>query len=34
LDHCAAGSAIKQLAATGGPLQPSLFDHRDMAENH
>ena len=24
--------AIKQLAATGGPLQPSLFDHRDMAE--
>src|ERR1700749_4810010 len=24
--------AIKQLAAEGGPLQPSLFDHRDMAE--
>ena len=24
--------AIKQLAAAGGPLQPSLFDHRDMAE--
>src|SRR5690348_15491154 len=24
--------AIKQLAATGGPLQPSLFDDRDMAE--
>src|SRR6202048_846336 len=23
--------AIKQLAATGGPLQPSLFDDRDMA---
>ncbi len=24
--------AIKQLAADGGPLQPSLFDDRDMAE--
>src|SRR5277367_751 len=24
--------AIKQLAAEGGPLQPSLFDNRDMAE--
>ena len=24
--------AIKQLAAAGGPLQPSLFDDRDMAE--
>jgi hypothetical protein len=24
--------AIKQLAAEGGPLQPSLFDDRDMAE--
>ncbi len=24
--------AIKQLAAEGGPLQPSRFDHRDMAE--
>src|SRR5713101_6381395 len=24
--------AIKQLAAAGGPLQPSLFDNRDMAE--
>ncbi len=24
--------AIKQLAAEGGPLQPSLFDERDMAE--
>src|ERR1700730_14724715 len=24
--------AVKQLAAEGGPLQPSLFDHRDMAE--
>ena len=24
--------AIKQLAAAGGPLQPSLFDHHDMAE--
>ena len=24
--------AIKQLAAEGGPLQPSLFDHRDMAK--
>src|SRR5256714_330325 len=24
--------AIKQLAAKGGPLQPSLFDDRDMAE--
>src|SRR5438128_10012522 len=24
--------AIKQLAAEGGLLQPSLFDHRDMAE--
>src|ERR1700758_1517652 len=24
--------AVKQLAATGGPLQPSLFDDRDMAE--
>src|SRR5947207_9101947 len=24
--------AIKRLAAEGGPLQPSLFDHRDMAE--
>jgi len=24
--------AIKQLAAAGGPLQPSLFDQRDMAE--
>src|ERR1700757_1263705 len=24
--------AIKQLAAAGGPLQPSLFDGRDMAE--
>ena len=24
--------AIKQLAAVGGPLQPSLFDDRDMAE--
>jgi len=24
--------AIKALAAEGGPLQPSLFDHRDMAE--
>src|SRR6202049_4385760 len=24
--------AIKQLAAEGGPLQPSLFDHHDMAE--
>jgi hypothetical protein len=24
--------AIKQLAAAGGPLQPSLFDHRDIAE--
>ena len=24
--------AIKQLAAEGGPLQPSLFDHRDIAE--
>src|SRR6266480_4456666 len=24
--------AIRQLAAAGGPLQPSLFDHRDMAE--
>ena len=22
--------AVKQLAAEGGPLQPSLFDHRDM----
>jgi hypothetical protein len=25
-------AAIKQLAAAGGPLQPSLFDDRDMAE--
>ena len=25
-------SAIKQLAVAGGPLQPSLFDDRDMAE--
>jgi Transposase DDE domain len=24
--------AIKVLAAKGGPLQPSLFDHRDLAE--
>src|SRR5215470_2631633 len=24
--------AIKQLAAAGGPLQPTLFDHHDMAE--
>src|SRR6202040_1267298 len=24
--------AIKELAAEGGPLQPSLFDDRDMAE--
>jgi hypothetical protein len=24
--------AIRQLAAEGGPLQPSLFDQRDMAE--
>ena len=24
--------AIKVLAAEGGPLQPSLFDHRDLAE--
>ncbi len=24
--------AIQALAAEGGPLQPSLFDHRDMAE--
>src|SRR5207302_260536 len=24
--------AIRQLAAAGGPLQPSLFDDRDMAE--
>jgi transposase len=24
--------AIKQLAAEGGPMQPSLFDERDMAE--
>src|SRR5438093_3552657 len=24
--------AIKRLAGEGGPLQPSLFDHRDMAE--
>src|SRR6516225_9559774 len=24
--------AIKQLAGEGGPLQPSLFDHREMAE--
>src|SRR5438128_3789379 len=24
--------AVKQLAAEGGPLQPSLFDDRDMAE--
>jgi hypothetical protein len=24
--------AIKQLAGAGGPLQPSLFDDRDMAE--
>src|SRR5438094_2473192 len=24
--------AVKQLAAAGGPLQPSLFDDRDMAE--
>ena len=24
--------AIKALAAEGGPVQPSLFDHRDMAE--
>jgi hypothetical protein len=24
--------AIKELAAEGGPLQPSLFDHRDLAE--
>src|SRR6202011_4519078 len=23
---------VKQRAAEGGPLQPSLFDHRDMAE--
>jgi hypothetical protein len=26
------GPAIQQLAAKGGPLQPSLFDTRDMAE--
>jgi Transposase DDE domain len=26
------GPAIKLLAAAGGPLQPSLFDDRDMAE--
>jgi hypothetical protein len=26
--------AIKQLAAAGGPLQPSLFDDRDMPTGH
>jgi len=26
--------AIKDLVAAGGPLQPSLFDDRDMAEIH
>jgi hypothetical protein len=32
LDHRIARPAIKQLAAAGGPLQPSLFDDRDIAE--
>jgi Transposase DDE domain len=31
-EHAKEGSAIQQLAVEGGPLQPSLFDTRDMAE--
>jgi Transposase DDE domain len=31
-EHAKEGPAIQQLAAEGGPLQPSLFDTRDMAE--
>ena len=33
-DHRLRAPAIKQLAAAGGPLQPSLFDDRDIRFAH